>query len=567
MSPKKKQPKATPHSLRGVARRELGLELDKEHQGSDWSGDLSPGMVEYAANDAHVLLPMADALQTRAMDAGLENAAKIERRALLAMAWMRKTGVPFDVKGWDEHLGRVKGDVDRLQKRLAELAPDRPDGEWNWQSPQQVKEAFALIGVELPDTKEETLSRCDHPLAKLLLEYRKASKMVSHFGPTLLSFVHEDGRIHPDWRQIGTETGRMSCSKLNVQQLPPEVRRYVRAPTGRVFVWADYAQAEIRVLAAASGDPTLIGAFVAGRDPYKATAANVFGVPEDEVTEEQRGVAKVLIFSFIFGASAYGIARKLGITKDAGVRLMSRFFAAHPRVEAFLKRTAQRALDKGEARTLAGRARRFGNIHPLGRKEAGYAVRQAMNHPMQGSCADGLKLALALLYERRHECPGAAPIVALHDEIIIECDEEVVDAAAAWLEQAMIDGLAEVLALGSYEGIHVPVEVEIKSGKAWGEDSLWSPSTLGTDEGEELTMSTHLDHVPTIVKVYIDYRDPSADKYPQIDACLECAEEYSRHLGVAGDVRPGEAAWCEICDTENAAAYMLTVQERGANRL
>ena len=117
----------------------------------------------------------------------------------------------------------------------------------------------------------------------------------------------------------------------------------------------------------------------------------------------------------------------------------------------------------------------------MGRRDAAYAVRQAMNHPMQGSCADGLKLALALLYERRRDCPGAVPIVDLHDEIVIECNEEDVD-AAAWLEQAMIDGLAEALALGSYEGIHVPVEVEIKSDKTWGEGSPWSPLTLGTEK-------------------------------------------------------------------------------------
>ena len=160
----------------------------------------------------------------------------------------------------------------------------------------------------------------------------------------------------------------MSCSEPNVQQFPPEVRRCVRAPEGRALVWADYAQAEIRVLAAASGDPTLVEAFRAGRDPYKATAANVFDVSEDEVSDEQRGVAKVLIFSFIFGASASGIARKLDITEGEVGRLMSRYFAAHPRVKAFLRRTEQRVLDTGEARTLTGRIRRFEVVHAKSRK-------------------------------------------------------------------------------------------------------------------------------------------------------------------------------------------------------
>jgi len=260
----------------------------------------------------------------------------------------------------------------------------------------------------------------------------------------------------------------MSCSKPNVQQLPPEVRRYVRAPEARTLVWADYAQAEIRVLAAASGDPTLLEAFRAGRDPYEATAANVFGVPEEEVTEEQRGVGKVLVFSFIFGGSASAVADKLGIARDEGERFVGRYFERHPEVGAFLRRTVQGVMATGEARSLSGRIRRFGDVHAMGFKEKRDVARRAMNHPMQGSCADGQKLALALLYERRHECPGAVPIIALHDEIVVECDEDNVEAVSAWLESAMKDGMAEVLALATGEDRHVPVEVEVESGKTWG---------------------------------------------------------------------------------------------------
>jgi len=257
MSPQKKQRKATPHSLAGAARRELDIELDKEHQSSDWSGELSHGMLEYAANDALVLPPLAESLMAKVIDAGLEKVSDIECRALSAMVWMKNAGVPFDVQRWEEHLKRVKGDMIRLEKKLAELAPGHPQGRaWNRRSPKQVMQVFALVGLKLPDTREETLSRYDHPLAKLLLEYRKVAKLVSHFGPNLLRFVGEDGRINPNWRQIGTETGRMSCSKPNVQQLAPEVRRAVRAPEDRTLVWADYAQAEIRILASASGVPS-----------------------------------------------------------------------------------------------------------------------------------------------------------------------------------------------------------------------------------------------------------------------------------------------------------------------
>ncbi len=466
MSPQKKTPKATSHSLKAVAKRELDIELDKEHQSSDWSGELSHGMLEYAANDALVLPPLAESLMAKVIDAGLEKVSDIERRALSAMAWMENAGIPFDSAGWKGYLRQVEDDIEKLKDELAELAPGRPGGEeWNWNSHQQIKQVFALEGVELEDTKADTLTQYDHPLAKLLLEYKKATKMLSHFGSKLLGAVQEDSRIYASWRQIGAETGRMSCSKPNVQQLPPEVRGYLRAPEGRVLVWADYAQAEIRILASASGDSTLIEAFRAGKDPYKATAAAMFQIPEYEVADEQRAAAKVVNFSFIFGASAHGIARKLGTTEVEGERLMQRYFAAHPDVASFLKRTTRKALRTGEARTLTGRLRWFGNVLALSLKEKRAVKREAMNHPMQGSCADGLKLALALLYERRGERPGAVPILAVHDELVLECPEEDARDVALWLKEKMRSSIEDVLGkdLGGEKS------VEVSYGPSWGE--------------------------------------------------------------------------------------------------
>lgn len=161
---------------------------------------------------------MVDTFGEELADAGSGRVAEIERRASPAVAWMQNAGVPFDATGWRDHLERVEDEVERLRKELRELAPGRPGGgEWNWRSHQQVKTAFALVGIEIPDTKEETLSRTGHPLAKVLTEYRKASKTIGSFGPKLLESVQEDGRIYASWRQIGTETGRMSCSGPNLQ--------------------------------------------------------------------------------------------------------------------------------------------------------------------------------------------------------------------------------------------------------------------------------------------------------------------------------------------------------------
>lgn len=204
MRARKKNAKAKPHSLESVAWRELGIELDKEHQNADWGGELTPAMLEYAALDSQVLLPLAEVFESRLAEAGLGRVRDIEQRALRAVLWMANAGVPFDVSGWERYLTKLDKERNRLEEQLAALAPDRPGNEpWNWNSPQQVKEAFALAGVKLPDTGRKTLSRCEHPLTDLLLEQRKISKMVSHFGPKLLEFAGNEGRIYASWLRSG----------------------------------------------------------------------------------------------------------------------------------------------------------------------------------------------------------------------------------------------------------------------------------------------------------------------------------------------------------------------------
>ena len=471
MSPKKKSTKAKPHSLENVARRELAIEVNKEHQNADWGGELSADMLGYAAKDAQILLPLAEVFESKVTGSDLKSVWEIEHRAFRAMLWMARAGVPLDAKGWREHLSsNVETEVNGLKEKLDELDPARPEGrERNWNSPKQVKEAFALSGVNLPDTAKDTLSRCNHPLAKTLLEYREASKIVSTYGPKLLARVRSDGRIYPSWRQIGAATGRMSCSSPNIQQTPKEgaLRHYIRPSEGRMLVAADYSQAELRILARASGEPALVEAFQAGKDPYKATAEGIFGVAEGEVTKEQRSKAKGVNLSIIYGKTPRGLAEDLETNVREARGLMRRYFDAHPKVKTYLDKTSKEALTTGVGRTLMGRIRRFGDVTVLRGSKRRTVGRKAKNFPMQGTCADGLKLALALVYERRNECPSAVPIIALHDEIVVECDEGDVETVAAWLENVMKEGVDEVVNGCEIEGPRVPIEVEIKSGKTW----------------------------------------------------------------------------------------------------
>ena len=303
MSPNRKK---MTHKLKDVTLRELGIELNKKQQAADWGNDLTPEMLRYAARDSEVLLPLVDVFERKVEDAGLDRTTEIEHQALPAIVWMSGVGVPFDAESWKETLEVKEEEKARLAEELEELAPDHPDGEtWNWGSWQQILQAFGLLGVKLPDTKEDTISRCDHPLAATLLEYRKTLKLTSTYGNALIEKAEEDGRIYASWRQIGAATGRMACSKPNLQNLPPEVRRHVRAPEGRVLVKADYSQIELRIAAKVSGDERMLEAYERGEDLHSITAKGITG--QEKVTKEERKLAKAVNFGLIYGQGAEGL--------------------------------------------------------------------------------------------------------------------------------------------------------------------------------------------------------------------------------------------------------------------
>jgi len=456
-------PQKLSHKLKDVAWRELGEELDKEQQKADWGGELTDEMLTYAAKDAEVLPPLQETLAAKVEDADLKRVMEIEHRALPAIVWMASAGVPFDVKGWRTHLGQVEEEKNRLGLKLNRLAPDHPQGnEWNWSSHQQIRWAFGLLGIDLPNTKEETLSRCDHSLACTLLEYRKTTKILGNYGPSLLEKAEEDGRIYASWWQIGAGTGRMACSNPNLQNLPPEVRKHVRAPEGRVLVKADYSQIELRIAANISGEERMLRAFTAGEDIHTITARNITG--KEQVSKEDRKLAKVVNFGLLYGMGSAGLRNYargsygVEMTAEEAERYWRSFFETYPGLKAWHDRE-WRAMKKGstETRTLTGR-RRTGITK----------LTERLNSPVQGTGADGLKLALAYLWERRQECFGAQPILAVHDEIVVECDEDDAEKVEAWLKKAMINGMDEIVNRLKADGPSVPIEVDVESGKSWG---------------------------------------------------------------------------------------------------
>jgi len=464
----RKQKKYIPHGLKDVVQRELGIELDKEHQKDDWGGETTLEMIEYAARDSQVLPPLVDPLEAKVQDDDLKKVLDLERRVTPAMVWMAAAGVPIDEGGWEAYREKYKTEVAKAMERLNDIAPDRPGGElWNWNSWQQIVRAFELLGHWLPDTTKETLSECDHPLAGALLEYRNAKKRLDVCGQWL-SRAYE-GRVYASWSQVGTETGRMSCSRPNLQNLhkEDEMRRFVRAPEGRVLIKADYSQMELRILAQLSGDPAMIGAFEKGEDLHKATATKMYSIPKEEVTPEQRSSAKTISFGIVYGMTPIGLAARLGVEQEAASELIKQYFLAYPKVKEYLDTNAARAISTGVLRTPIGRVRRFGEASAVSRRERNEVRRQAKNFPIQGCCADGLKTALALLWERRDEFPSVVPILSVHDELVIEVDEDKAEGAQAWLKAAMVEGMERALNHPDAEGPRVPVEVEASTGKSW----------------------------------------------------------------------------------------------------
>ncbi len=386
------------HGLEAVAARYLNETIDKAEQLSNWSGELSEAQLAYAARDASVLPPLRDKLIERLKADALLRCAQLEFECVMPVAGLELAGIYLDAARWREQMAIVEKKraklADELQDMLAEesmqgslFGPTRAD--INLDSHVQLTKALKRLGVPVPDStrnwKLQPLA-ADYPAVAKLLEYRTVQKALTSYGQNLIDEINPaTGRIHADFRQIGAPTGRFSCQNPNVQQVPHaiEYRRCFRAPEGRKLAIADYSQVELRILADFTGDRGFIDAFNSGADLHRVTAAQVFNVPLDQVTTDQRSLAKRLNFGVVYGIGAQRFSMLTGMKLSDAEEILRRYFATYRQLDAWLREAANRAIRERMARTASGRLARF-RFDPEDRQSASLAQRNGKNTPIQG---------------------------------------------------------------------------------------------------------------------------------------------------------------------------------------
>jgi DNA polymerase I len=460
------------HNLAEVASFFLGTELDKTEQVSDWNApELSQSQIEYAAKDALIMVGLREKIVERLKQDELVKVAKLEFDSVMPIAAMELNGFYLDAARWREQLERVKKEqaivaLELQQMLSAGVAQASLFGvaEINLDSQTQVTDALKNLGVPVPTTTRgwqlQPLA-AEYPVVAKLLEYRSVAKSLTSFGENILEFIEpKTGRIHADFRQIGAPTGRMSCNRPNLQQIPhsEEYRRCFRAQEGKKLITADYSQIELRILADVSGDENFIQAFKTGADFHTITAAQVFNVAPEAVSADQRSFAKRLNFGVVYGIGASRFALMTGLSQTEAENIMRRYFATYRGLDAWLREAARKATNERAARTLSGRMLRF-RFDENDRAQIGAAQRNGKNFPIQGSSADILKRALHLLHEAIR--PTSARLVnTVHDEILLECDAAEAETVADKLEKAMC-------AAGEEYVKKVPVKVDVKIADEW----------------------------------------------------------------------------------------------------
>jgi DNA polymerase-1 len=469
------------HDMDSLAERHLGVKtITYDEVTGKGAGRIGFEQVElerateYAAEDADITLQLHQALYPRIEtdEKLLRIYREVEMPLVPVLYAMERTGVLLD----KALLGRLSQEFGEKMGQIEHKAYEEAGQPFNLNSPKQIQEIlFEKKGLTpikktpsgQPSTDEDALSELalDHPLPKLILEYRGLAKLKSTYTDKLGGIINaETGRVHTTYGQAIAVTGRLASNDPNLQNIPirtaegRRIREAFIAPPGSHIISADYSQIELRIMAHISQDASLLKAFAAGEDIHRATAAEIFGIPPAELGAEQRRYAKVINFGLIYGMSAFGLARQLGLERAAAQQYMDRYFARYPGVADYMKRTREAARTAGYVETVFGRRLWLPEIRSGNPARRQGAERAAINAPMQGTAADLIKMAMIAtdrwLAEKRLK---SRLIMQVHDELVLEVPDAELDTVKRELPRLM----------GSVAELAVPLVVDVGAGPNW----------------------------------------------------------------------------------------------------
>ena len=462
-------PSQRDYDLESLAERWLDIELespDHDAEAGTLPFDTGPDL-EREGRRIEAVRRLAEKMRAELVERDeLELFDEFELPLVPVLARMEHVGIGVD-RSYLEGMGNdLRKRLDVLDARVQELAGEP----FNVNSTDQLRSIlFDKLGLPVikktstgkPSTDASVLKKMEHPLVDALLEYRELEKLRSTYVDGYLPLVEPDGRIHTRFNQMAATTGRLSSDRPNLQNIPVRsesgrtIRRAFVAGEGSEFLVADYSQIELRVLAHMSGDPFLLEAFRVGSDIHTATAARVWGLTEDQVTREQRNTAKMINFGLLYGMEAFGLADRLGISREEARAHIDAYFAQFVQVKEFMSSVVTLARNQGYTTTLFGRRRYLPELKSDNFRIRQMGERMALNAPVQGTSADIIKKAMIELDRGLREGGyESCLILQIHDELILECPDDEMSSA----EKLVVETMEGVVALD------VPLVVDVGSG-------------------------------------------------------------------------------------------------------
>ena len=415
----------------------------------------SSEILDYAAEDADITLQLDDVLRPLVKDAGALRALEESEEPLVkTLIEMEREGIRIDT-------GRLKEFSKELDREILALTqtilgyggpgfnPDSPKqlGELLFDRLQLDQSVSKRTSTGQWSTDEKVLSKLAdaHPVVAAVLEYRAATKLKSTYADKLPTLIDADSRVHTTFSQSFAETGRLSSSDPNLQNIPVRTERgklirkaFVARDEGHVLVSADYSQIELRLMAAFSGDEAMLEAFKAGEDIHRDTASRVYGIMPAFVSDDQRAKCKMVNFGIIYGISAFGLSQRLKVSRKEAAGLIETYFRLYPKVKKYMEDAVAKAREKGYAETVLGRRRTLRDISSRNATVRMAAERDAINTPIQGSAADLIKVAMVNVDRAMKEAGMRSRMVLqIHDELVFDAPKEEVDALKAIIEREM----------------------------------------------------------------------------------------------------------------------------------